>query len=137
MKKTPVSLLTLLCALFFTSGAIAQNKPIACQTDAVGGLEWANGQWVISKYGSQKFILVQTNDGLTKDSVAKALHLEEFPQLVTCKKEGTVTCFDNLGGHLLFDPKTLKGGIAVLYGSISTKAQRDSVAVKVFSCTPF
>ncbi len=137
MKKTLVSLLILLCAMFFASGAIAQNKPVACQTDAVSGLQWENGQWVMSKYNSQKFILVQTNEGLTKESVAKALHIEEFPQLVTCKKEGTITCFDNLGGHLLFDPTTLKGGISMLYGSISTKAQRDSVVVKVYSCTPF
>lgn len=135
MKRVSISLLVLLCSLLFQSGAIAQNKPLACQTDAIGGLQWENGQWVLSKYGSQKFILVQTNEGLTKDSVAKALRIEET--LVTCKKEGTVTCFDNFGGHLLFDLKTLKGGIAVLYGSILTKGERDSVVVKVFSCTSF
>ena len=137
MKKIPVTLLILLCSVFFTNGAIAQNKPVACQTDAVGGLEWGNGKWEISSYTSQKFILVQTNEGLTKDSVAKALKIDEFPQLITCKKDETITCFDPLGGHLLFDPKTLKGGIAILYGSISTKTKKDSVAVKVFSCTAF
>ena len=63
--------------------------------------------------------------------------LNSAPQLVSCKKDGTVTCFDSLGGHLIFDPKTLKGGIAMLFGSISTKTKKDSVSVRVFSCTAF
>lgn len=135
MKKIPVSLLILLCSLCFTERAIAQNKPLACQTDAVGGLEWGNGKWELSSYPSQKFILVQTNEGLTKASVGTALRIPN--ELVTCQKNETVTCFDDLGGHLLFDPKTLSGGIAILYGSISTKTKRDSVTVRVFSCTAF
>ena len=135
MKKIPFALLIFFCSMFFTDGAIAQNKPLACQTDAVGGLEWENGRWVIRSYVAQKFILVQTNEGLTKASVGTALKI--IPELVTCQKNETVSCFDELGGHLLFDPKTLTGGIAILYGSISTKSNRDSVTVRVFSCTAF
>jgi hypothetical protein len=119
MKKIPVTLLILLCSVFFTSGAIAQNKPLACQADAAGGLEWRNGKWEVTRYEEQKFILVQTNENLTKDSVAKALRIGESPELVSCQKNVTVTCSNSLGGHLLFDPKTLKGGIASLFGSIS------------------
>jgi hypothetical protein len=137
MKTLPIMLLILASSLLSTNTALAQNKPLACQTDAVGGLEWENGRWGISSYASQKFILVQTKEGLTKDSAAKAMNIGEFPQLVSCKKDETVTCFDSLGGHLLFDPKTLKGGIAMLFGSISTKTKKDSVSVRVFSCTPF
>lgn len=136
MKKIQIPLLFLLCFLFFTSEAIAQNKPLACQSDAASGLEWENGEWAIRRYVAQKFILVQTNEGLTKDSVAKALNVD-YPDLISCKKEGTVTCFDQFGGHLLFNPKVLKGGISFLFGSISTQTRRDSVTVIVFSCTPF
>ena len=114
----------------------AQNKPLACQTDAVGGLLWQNGRWELSNFSQQRFILVQSNEGLTKESAAKAL-INDFPNLVSCKKDETVTCFDNFGGHLLFDPKTLKGGISILFGSISTKTKKDSVSVQVFTCTPF
>jgi hypothetical protein len=45
MTKLQVSKLILLGSIFFASGVIAQNKPLACQTDAAGGLEWENGRW--------------------------------------------------------------------------------------------
>lgn len=138
MKKIPVALLILLYSVFFTDGAIAQNKPLACQTDAVGGLQWENGQWVVSTYVPKKFILVQTKDGLSKDSVAKAFSIGNAPELVSCINNGSITCYDLLGDHLLFDLKTLRGGIASLFGSISTNTTRkDSVTVQMFSCTPF
>lgn len=138
MKKIPVTLLILLCSVFFTNGAIAQNKPLACQTDAVGGLQWENGQWVVSKYVPRKFILVQTKDGLSKESVAKAFSIGDAPELVSCINNANITCYDLLGDHLLFDLKTLRGGISSLYGSISTSTTtKDSVTVQMFSCTAF
>ena len=137
MKKTPISLLILLCALFFTSGVIAQNKPLACQTDDVGGFQWENGQWVMSKYVNQKFILVQTKDGLTLDSVAKAM-LNDFPNQVFCRNESPqISCMDRTGTYLFFDPRTLKGGISRTFGSTRNESKRDSVSIAVFSCTPF
>ncbi len=128
-------LLILTSSLLSINTASAQNMPLACQTDAVGGLEWENGRWVTSSYAARRFILVQTKDGLTTESVAKALNND--PQSVSCKKDPLVTCFDNLGGNLFFNPKNLKGGISQLLGSISNATKKDSVAVQVFSCTPF
>lgn len=138
MKKIPVTLLILLCSMFFTNLAIAQNKALACLTDEVGGLEWINGKWKVGLYEQQKFVLVQTKENLTTDSAAKALRIGKYPELVTCQQEDElITCSNSIGGHLLFDPKTLKGGIALLLGSTSTERKRDSVLVQVFSCTAF
>ena len=123
--------------MFFTNGAIAQNKPLACLTDAAGGLEWINGKWEVTPYKEQKFILVQTKENLTNHSVAEVFGIGEYSELVSCRKNETITCSTSIGSHLLFDPKTLKGGIAHLIGSISKNTKKDSVAVQVFSCTAF
>jgi hypothetical protein len=137
MKKIPLTLLIALGSTLFTNGAAAQNQPLACQTDAVGGLEWENGRWVTTSYLSKKFILVQTKDGFTKASAGKAME-NEWHESISCIKDQRVTCFDTLGGYLLFDPKKLKGGISQLFGSTSDRTtKRDSVLVQIFSCTPF
>lgn len=39
MKKLQITLMIVFSSSFFTIGAFAQNKPLACQTDAFGGLE--------------------------------------------------------------------------------------------------
>ena len=72
MRKKHFTLLTVLSAIFFSAGAIAQNQPLACLSDKRAGLSWENGQWVVSSFVPTKFILVQTKDGLTSESVAKA-----------------------------------------------------------------
>jgi hypothetical protein len=136
MRKLQITLMIVLSSSFLTIGASAQNKPLACQTDAVGGLEWESGRWVTSTYVPRRFILVQTKDGLSKDSAGKAL-VNDFLQSISCIKDGRITCFDTLGGYLFFDPQTLKGGIAQVFGSISNGTKKDSVGVQVFSCTPF
>ena len=136
MQKITISLLILWCSMFFTNGAAAQNKPLACQTDAVGGLEWKNGRWITSGYNPRKFILVQTKDGLTKDSAGTAL-MNSFLESISCIKNEYITCFDTYGNHLFFDPKKLKGGISRLFGSINNGPEKDSVNVQIFSCTPF
>ena len=74
MRKSQIALLIFLSSIVFADKAFGQNKPLACQEDASAGLSWENGKWVSRKFVSdQKFILVQTEDGLTADSVAKAL----------------------------------------------------------------
>jgi hypothetical protein len=73
IKKIHFALLIILSSVFFSAGAIAQNKPLACQSDVSAGLSWENGRWVTSTFNGSKFILVQTKDGLTGESVGKAL----------------------------------------------------------------
>jgi len=138
MKKAQITLMIVLSSIFFANGAIAQNKPFACQVEKAAGLEWVNGRWVTMTFNvdTTKFILVQTKDGLTTDSAAKALD-NPYPSLVSCRTDSQFTCFDNLGASLYFDPKTLNGGISQLYGSISKGTKKDSVTVRVFSCTAF
>lgn len=137
MKRVSISLLVLLCSLLFQSGAIAQNKPLACQVDAAAGLEWENGRWITARFVRNNFILVQAGNNLTNESVAKVLNVRN-PKHITCRyTDPEITCFDPFGQTLFFDPTALRGGKSRLLGSTSVGSERDSVVVEVFSCTPF
>ena len=60
----------LLSALLLTLLGVsvqAQNKPLACQDVAAGGLKWENGRWVTSTFKTDKFILVLAGNNLTKE----------------------------------------------------------------------
>ena len=136
MKSLQVSIIFLLGSLFFASGVAAQNKPLACQSDAAAGLKWENGRWVTKSFEQSKFILVQASNTLTIDSVGKAL--TATPSGVSCRNDFTeIHCTDNSGGGLYFDSRSLKGGISQLFGSINEGVKRDTVTVQIFSCTPF
>ena len=136
MRKIPLTLLIALSSTFFTNGATAQNKPLACQEEATAGLKWESGRWITKTFVEDKFILVQVGNTLTTDSVAKAIN--SYLPDVTCKNDTErVQCADMSGGVLFFDKKTLKGGAAQLLGSISRADRRDTVSAHVFSCTPF
>ncbi len=136
MKTLPIMLLILASSLLSTKTASAQNKPLACQGDAAAGLLWENGRWVTKSFKTDKFILVQTNSGLTQESVAKAIASDS--ELVSCRNFGVrISCVDPVGHSLFFDPRTLQGGVSQMFGSISSGTKRDTVSVQVFSCTPF
>jgi len=143
MKKLQIALLIVLSSAFVTNGAIAQNKPLACQNDEVAGLDWESGRWVVKRFFLKKFILVQAGQTLTTASVATALVPKpenQFPDQITCNTAPHgrhISCTDSVGRSLYFDLKTLKGGIAKVFGATQTDAERDSVSVEVFSCTPF
>ena len=66
-------LLVAMMIIFLTTIAVAQNKPLACQVDAHAGLDWENGRWKTKNFTTKRFILVQSGDTLTLESVAKAL----------------------------------------------------------------
>lgn len=137
MQKIHITLLTVLSSVFFSAGAIAQNKPLACQGDAAAGLNWENGKWVARAFNEPKFILVQTKDGLTTESVAKVL---SGTSRVSCTKvAGLIFCSEQLGASLFFNPATLKGGRASLFGAgqADNDPPKDTVTVTAFSCTPF
>ena len=136
MKKMPLTLLIALCATPFANGATAQNQPLACQTEAAAGLKWENGRWVSRTFEEPKFILVQAGNTLTTDSVAKAINSP--PNQITCRNDGIRSeCTDRLGSALFFDPRTLTGGLAQLYGSVMQSNNKDTVSLQIFSCTPF
>jgi hypothetical protein len=136
MRKIPLTLLIVLSSILFTSGATAQNQPLACQGERSAGLNWENGRWVTSNFLTMKFILVKAGNTLTIDSVTKAIN--GFLPEVTCKNNGEqVQCNGMSGNTLFFDTKILTGGIAKLYGSTNQGNARDSVSVEIFSCTPF
>jgi hypothetical protein len=138
MKTLPIMLLILASSLLSTKTASAQNKPLACQVEEAAGLDWENGRWVTTKFVTSKFILVQAGNNLTNESIAKVLNNPD-PKQITCRYSAPeFTCFDHAGQTLYFNPIALKGGKSRLFGSteIGTK-KRDSVAVEIFSCTPF
>lgn len=137
MKKIYFTLLAVLSLVFFATGAIAQNQPLACQSDARAGLTWKNAQWNVASFVPIRFILVKTNDGLTNDSVEAIF--ESSANDVFCRTNySRISCHDSYGGFLFFDPKTRKGGISKLYGAIIDRMdQRDTPVLTAFSCTPF
>ncbi len=139
MQKIQITLLIILSSVFFSAGAIAQNQPLACQSDARGGLYWENGQWNVASFNARRFILVKTADGLTKESAGKALGTS-FADGVQCRNLiDRISCSDRAGGYLDFNPKDLRGGIAQLIGAslVGDDGARDPVTVIAFSCTPF
>ena len=137
MKKIHFTVLTVLSSIFFSAGAIAQNQPLACQSDERAGLSWENGRWKVAAFIPLRFILVKTNDGLTNDSVGKIF--ESSADHVLCRtRYSRVRCHDSYGGFLFFDPETSKGGFSKLYGAIVDRMdRRDTPALTAFSCTPF
>ena len=141
MQKIHITLLIILSSVFFSAGAIAQNKPLACQVDKSAGLYWKNGQWATTSFTTGKFILIQTKDGLTTESVAKVFKTDQSD--VVCMNLGralpNINCTSWYGESLVFDPKNLNGAITRVLGALmpSTAKSRDTLSVEAFSCTPF
>ena len=97
MRKLNILLLIFLCSMFFTNGAVAQNKPLACQVEAAGGLDWENGRWITARFVKNNFVLVQAGNNLTNESVAKVLNARN-PKFITCRySDPEITCFDPFG----------------------------------------
>ena len=136
MRKLGITLSIVLSSIFYTNGAKAQNRPLACQGEASAGLSWEGGRWVTSSFIKRNFILVQAGATLTIDSASKALGAT--PSNVSCKKNTfDVLCTDTSGGTLLFNPDNLKVGLSQILGSTTVGDSRDTVTVQIFSCTPF
>ena len=140
MKKIAAILLVVLNLTISPNSASAQDQPLTCQGEKAAGLKWESGRWVTSSFVTGKFILVQTGQTLTKDSVAKAFSEDSLSMGVSCSTvlSELVSCRNDLGTSLFFDFKTLKGAIAKTFGStMSGAGYRDTVTVQVFSCTPY
>ena len=135
MKK----LLTTLLITLVGVSVQAQNKPFACQDIAVGGLNWENGRWVTSMFRPDKFILVLSGSNLTKESVGKAFDIKTINSAdISCSNFGSLISCATFSKQLMFDPKTLKGGISALFGSaMEDGSYKDSIYVKAFSCQPY
>jgi len=133
--------------------AFAQNRPLACQADAAAGLNWENGQWEVTRFNPEpaKFILVQTGNSLTPESVTKLMDYGSTtptPQslLPSCKtkefddplKQVVCTSGYTNGQSLVFSLRTLKGAMSQILGGIMNGPRyRDSVSVTTFTCQPF
>ena len=136
MRKVATLLIAMLCANL----ALAQNKPLACQVDAAAGLKWETGEWRATRFQPKKFILVMSGDTLTKESAAQALNTL-YARAVSCNTDDydkMISCIDRSGGSLVFMPKTLKGGVSQLLGTMLDSIEsRDTVSVSAFTCQPF
>lgn len=116
---------------------LAQNMPLACQVEAAGGLKWEDGKWKTVSFTKNKFILVLKENTLKAESASKAMHLNSPTE---CSKValGRISCLDQFGGYLLFDPKTLRGTVTRISGGADADSQsRDTVSVEVFTCESF
>ena len=141
MQRIHITLLIILSSVFFSAGAVAQNKPLACQDEKVAGLTWENGRWVAVTFPVGNFILIQTKDGLTTESVAKALKTAE--RGLICRNVGLsyphISCTSWYGHSLVFDPINLNGGFSYLDATMGqgSRAKKDTLSLDAFSCTPF
>ena len=137
MKKVQIHLVLTLILIFVISKAVAQGKPIACQSEEAAGLQWENKKWKSARYKPSKFILVLNNKNLTTESVAKVFETSNWQ--VSCTPTGiTISCNTLTGEFIVFDPKTMNGGMTHLLGAtMDDKDQRDSLVIEAFSCVPF
>jgi hypothetical protein len=108
MKKLQITLMIKLSSFFLTNEVIAQNKPLVCQTDAVGGLELENGQWVAElkaqfavkawplgfMSGLNSSVAIQTKDPLNKIKFAERVTLR-MDKFCTNNPLKTVQAFGN------------------------------------------
>lgn len=101
------------------------------------GHELEGSRWAAVSFTEGKFILVFEGNNLKAESSSKAMHLNA-PAACTEVASGRISCLDQYGGYLLFDPKTLRGTIARLTGGTYSYSQsRDTVSVEVFACQRF
>lgn len=116
----------------------AQRTPLACQVDRSAGLNWEEGRWNVRGFtSSEKFILVRDGNLLTSDSVAKAIGRSQINMRCVDLQMGDNLCTNQTGFSMFFSHNTNKGGMSYLFGSIQNNTPKDSVAVEVFTCTPF
>ena len=115
----------------------AQKKPLACQDVKAGGLEWENGRWVASTFKDEKFILVLEGDTFTKESVGKVFKFSMSGE-ISCRLRGPLITCSSFSRQLIFNTKTLKGGVSSLFGSsMEDGPYKDSIYVQAFSCEPY
>lgn len=128
-------LLLVVCVFFITS-THAQNKPLACQGDASAGLKWDNGKWNVTRFQTDKFILVLKDTNLDENSVSKVF-TDDLS--VECKTgfKGKIRCLGSAGQVLFFDPSTMKGAFSFLFGGTLIGEPRDTLSIDAFSCQPF
>jgi hypothetical protein len=125
------------CALLLAStlapAARAEGATYACKVEIAGGLKWESGRWKVRRLFEEKFQLVMDGDTFTPESAARAL--ASSPATCTARVGGRISCMDARGGYLLFDPATLRGGIAQLNGATDERTNhRDTVSVEAFFC---
>jgi len=125
-----------LISIIFPNLALSQNKPLACQQDAVAGLNWDNGRWVTRRFNESKFILVLQENKLTSESVAKAI--DSFPNSINCTNTNPeILCYDRVGTIIYFNPQTLNGTLSRNFAGTMKGNDKDSLSISAFSCTTF
>lgn len=129
--------LSLLAAPFLAPEARAQGRPLACQFVASAGLIWERGQWKSTNFRvAEPFVLVLRGGNLEASSVAKPIRSSSPACNVIF--EGFVSCNDESGGYLLFNPRTNQGTVGQLLGGTDNDpVKRDTLSVSPFTCQPF
>ena len=138
-KVTKSILATLILFVSFSNPFEAQAKgaPLACQVEAAGGLAWEGSRWISTAFKEGKFILVLEDNKLQTESASKAMHLNAPTTCIEVSKK-RISCQDQYGGYLLFDPITMQGTIARLSGGADNDSkERDTISVEAFACQSF
>lgn len=128
--------IAILAQLLMPMIAFAQRTPLACQGEYSAGLRWESSRWSLTRFEESKFVLIHERDGLTTESVGKALG----SPITICATgfRGRVTCHDDLGGVMFYDIETKRGAIAQIFGGVTAGTEkRDSLSVQPFACQLF
>ena len=133
-----LSLILTICITVISGSVMAQNDTYACQYIKTAGLSWKNGKWNSDSFiNDDPFFLSAINNKLTSASVSKIFDGTE----VNCFEKVTVsdsqTCATRFAELLIFNFKTMNGGVSNIYGSQvqSNQQRKDTLSVGAFTCT--
>ena len=118
-----------------TQAAQAQTSTFACQYTGVGGFAWERSQWRLNVFRLEEpFFLFAENAQLDTQSVATVLGSNS----TICRHDSLFQrsiCHDELGGYLIYDFATQKGGRSEILGAVSEDQEyRDALSVSTFIC---
>ena len=134
MRK--LSLILAITTAVISAPTMAQNVTYACQYIESGGLDWKGQKWQSTRFHLRPpFFLKATSSKLDADSISKIIG-EAFVICHEMQLAEIHSCSGFLGGSLIFDFKTLRGGVSQIAGATqSDDEDKDSLAVKPFTCT--
>lgn len=121
--------------------ASSMAQTFACQYVETVGLDYESGAWQLKRFIPEApFFINLTRDGkrIERDSAMNLLGVaytcvSDNKQKISCM--GTEQGYGDTGRYLIFNPRTLRGGVAQLLGSTEAPGSgTDSLAISPFVC---
>lgn len=133
MMKTIATLFIL-----FMSTSVLADGQYACVSSDVGGLNWESGSWKVSQFKSVHSLLSIKGGGRKAEYKAAD---DRLPSALNCSLTDLdfLKCSSDMTAiNIVFNEKSLRGGISALFGSLSGDAKyKDSLYVMPITCQKF